>query len=51
MGASQNGVRHVVWDWNGTLVDDSLVILECVNQVLDAFGIPHVTAAAHMYRP
>ncbi len=54
MGASQNGVRHVVWDWNGTLVDDSLVILECVNQVLDAFGIPHVTAdfyRSHFSRP
>ena len=25
------GVRHVIWDWNGTLLDDFAVILEATN--------------------
>lgn len=29
---------HVVWDWNGTLVDDLPVVVECVNVALAAIG-------------
>lgn len=30
--------RHVVWDWNGTLLDDVAIAVEVVNRVLTRFG-------------
>ncbi len=31
-------VIHVVWDWNGTLVDDLPIVIESVNAALAAIG-------------
>lgn len=31
-------VRHIVWDWNGTLLDDNDVVLSAVNGVCATFG-------------
>jgi phosphoglycolate phosphatase-like HAD superfamily hydrolase len=31
-------VNHVVWDWNGTLVDDLPIVVESVNAALAAIG-------------
>jgi len=31
-------VHHVIWDWNGTLVDDLPVVVEAVNKSLAALG-------------
>lgn len=31
-------VRHVVWDWNGTLLDDNDAVLASVNAVCAEFG-------------
>lgn len=31
---------HIIWDWNGTLVDDVDVTVECVNDTLKAYGLP-----------
>ncbi|MGY4769588.1 HAD family hydrolase [Kribbella sp. CWNU-51] len=31
-------VSHVVWDWNGTLLDDNQVVLTAVNEVCAGFG-------------
>lgn len=31
-------VRHIVWDWNGTLLDDNDAVLSAVNGVCMAFG-------------
>jgi len=34
-------MRHVVWDWNGTLVDDAAVVLSAANEALThAGGLP-----------
>jgi phosphoglycolate phosphatase-like HAD superfamily hydrolase len=33
-------VRHVVWDWNGTLLDDTPVTVGAVNAALAAVGLP-----------
>jgi phosphoglycolate phosphatase-like HAD superfamily hydrolase len=30
--------RHIVWDWNGTLLDDNDAVLTAVNAVCAAFG-------------
>ncbi|TDQ52431.1 HAD family hydrolase [Actinorugispora endophytica] len=35
---SWNGVRHIVWDWNGTLLDDNHANLAAVNRVCAQFG-------------
>jgi phosphoglycolate phosphatase-like HAD superfamily hydrolase len=38
-------IRHIVWDWNGTLFDDQDVVLAATNASLRAVGIArHVTA-------
>ena len=29
-----NKVKHIIWDWNGTLVDDGWLFTELINQVL-----------------
>lgn len=31
--------RHIVWDWNGTLLDDLHVVIEAVNASMSVFGI------------
>jgi phosphoglycolate phosphatase-like HAD superfamily hydrolase len=35
-------MRHIVWDWNGTLFDDQHLVLEGLAAVLDAAGLPRV---------
>jgi phosphoglycolate phosphatase-like HAD superfamily hydrolase len=45
---------HVVWDWNGTLVEDLPVVVESVNAALDAIGEAPITEddyRAHFTRP
>ncbi len=36
--------RHVVWDWNGTLLDDFDVVLSAMNAACVAVGMPTLTA-------
>lgn len=46
--------RHVVWDWNGTLLDDLPVVVDAVNHALDTVGAPHIDADGyrdHYTRP
>jgi phosphoglycolate phosphatase-like HAD superfamily hydrolase len=45
---------HVVWDWNGTLVEDLPVVVESVNAALAAIGEQPITNddyRAHYTRP
>ena len=45
---------HVVWDWNGTLVEDLPVVVESVNAALGAIGETPITEddyRAHFARP
>jgi len=47
-------VRHVVWDWNGTLFDDFDATVAAVAEVCDGAGGPVVTADVyrrHFVRP
>lgn len=32
----------VIWDWNGTLIDDLKIALEAVNDTMDVFDRPHM---------
>jgi phosphoglycolate phosphatase len=35
--------QHIIWDWNGTLIDDVSVCVEVVNEVLQRHGKPPIT--------
>jgi phosphoglycolate phosphatase-like HAD superfamily hydrolase len=51
---SDSGVRHVVWDWNGTLFDDHLAVVAAVNDALALLGLAPIDADAyrsHYTRP
>jgi phosphoglycolate phosphatase-like HAD superfamily hydrolase len=37
-------MRHVVWDWNGTLLDDLEQVVQAVNAALAALGAGPITA-------
>jgi phosphoglycolate phosphatase-like HAD superfamily hydrolase len=40
-------VTHLVWDWNGTLLDDLALVVAATNASLASVGGPTVTAEAH----
>jgi phosphoglycolate phosphatase-like HAD superfamily hydrolase len=42
------GVRHVVWDWNGTLFDDHVAVVAAINDALASLGLPPIDS--HTYR-
>ena len=35
--------RHVIWDWNGTLLDDMWLCVEVMNGLLEARSLPALT--------
>jgi phosphoglycolate phosphatase-like HAD superfamily hydrolase len=39
---SARGARHIVWDWNGTLLDDTHAVVSAVNVVCTAFDRDHI---------
>lgn len=43
----QRGYRHVIWDWNGTLVDDVSATLAAINRMLSARGLPSLEVARY----
>lgn len=40
-------MKHLVWDWNGTLLDDLTLVVEATNASLASYGGPSVTAEEH----
>jgi phosphoglycolate phosphatase-like HAD superfamily hydrolase len=40
-------VAHLVWDWNGTLLDDLTLVVDATNASLAGVGGPRVTAKEH----
>ncbi|HDH26147.1 MAG TPA: HAD family hydrolase [Actinobacteria bacterium] len=45
---------HIVWDWNGTLLDDLTQVVDAVNVTLGEIGEPSITIreyGAHYQRP
>ena len=46
--------KHIIWDFNGTLINDAELSVECDNHVFDELGLPHITIEdyrAHMTMP
>ena len=35
--------KHLIWDWNGTLIDDVRVCVEVLNNILSSYNKPQVT--------
>jgi phosphoglycolate phosphatase-like HAD superfamily hydrolase len=47
-------VAHLVWDWNGTLLDDLSLVVAATNASLSSVGGPAITADEHrrdFFRP
>ena len=42
-----DAVAHLVWDWNGTLLDDLTLVVAATNASLASVGGPSVTADEH----
>jgi phosphoglycolate phosphatase len=42
--APLDGVRHLIWDWNGTLLDDAWLCVSVMSGLLEARGLPGLTA-------
>jgi len=40
---NKNGINHIIWDWNGTLLDDIAACLTTINRMLARRGIPVLT--------
>jgi phosphoglycolate phosphatase-like HAD superfamily hydrolase len=49
-----DGVRHVVWDWNGTLFDDHIAVVAAINDALALLRLRPIdsdTFRTHFTRP
>ena len=42
--------RHVLWDWNGTLLDDRDYAIQVRNRVFPRFGLPPISSVEEYYR-
>ena len=40
-------MKHVIWDWNGTLLDDAWLCVSVVNQLLESRGLPALSLAQY----
>ena len=46
--------KHIIWDFNGTLLNDAQLSVDCDNHVFDELGLPYITIddyRAHMTMP
>ena len=34
---------HIIWDWNGTIIDDASLCVRIVNEILDERGLPQIS--------
>ncbi len=47
-------MKHIIWDWNGTLLNDLPIIIDAVNHSVDKVGIRQITLddyRTHYTRP
>lgn len=43
-------IRQVLWDWNGTLLDDLTYAIGVRNRTFPAFGLPRIGSVAEYHR-
>ena len=37
------GIKHIIWDWNGTLLDDLWLSIKAINIVLKRYSLSEIT--------
>ena len=42
-----NQCQHIIWDWNGTLVNDAWLFVELMNEELDVRNLPLIDVEAY----
>lgn len=42
------GIRHAIWDWNGTLLDDTALCIDVMNGLLAERSLPPLTHARYL---
>ena len=40
--------EYIIWDWNGTLMDDSAASLRAMNKVLEKYGLERLSNKRYM---
>ena len=40
-------IKHIIWDWNGTLVDDTEFCVNIINRVLKRRTLPEIDVEAY----
>ncbi len=40
--------KHIIWDWNGTLLNDMTYCVDCMNKVLKKHGIPPINEEIYL---
>jgi len=35
--------KNIIWDWNGTILDDALIFVDVMNSILSTKNLPHIT--------
>ncbi len=43
-----NPIKHVLWDWNGTLLDDLWLAIRAINIILDRYQLPRVDETTYL---
>lgn len=36
-------IKHIIWDWNGTLFDDVDICVDNINWLLKKYNLPEIT--------
>lgn len=37
-------IRNIIWDWNGTLLNDMVICIECMNTLLNKRSLPQLSS-------
>jgi len=40
--------EHIIWDWNGTLLDDVWLSVQSINTVLSRYNLAHITTSGYL---
>lgn len=40
---TNKNIKHIIWDWNGTLFDDVVLCKDIMNNILKRFDLPELT--------
>lgn len=41
-------IKHIIWDWNGTLLNDNWLAITAINILLKRYGLPPITLEKYL---